>query len=114
VETPVGRIVVFPGAVLAHRERRHRGERPVIGHVAHDGETGTAVGAVDERIAEPAVGRISQLTQAVPARGGICRDQGVAPAAGVAGYDVKTWFAGRSQRLGPHLLDDGQRRRLHR
>ena len=76
--------MVFGGARLAHRERRHGRQRPVVGHVPDDGEPGAAVGAVDERVPEPPVGRIGELAQAVRAGRGVRRDQGPAPPGGPA------------------------------
>ena len=49
----------------AHREAGHRGQRPVVGHAAHDREPRPAVRAVDERVAVAAVapGRSSSARQ---------------------------------------------------
>ena len=82
VETAVTGVVVFGGARLAHRERRHGRHRPVVGHIPDDGEPGPAVGAVDERVPEPPVGRIDELAQAVGAGRGVRRYQGPAPPGG--------------------------------
>src|SRR5207248_6552338 len=81
VEAAVGRVVVLGGAALAHGERRHGGERPVVGHAPHDGEAGPAVGAVGERVAVAAVGLVEQFGQTVVTGGGVGRDQGLALAA---------------------------------
>ena len=61
----------------------HGGGRPVVGDGHHDGVARTAVGAVGERVAVPAVGRVVHLGQAVVARAGVDadRDVGVAVAA---------------------------------
>ena len=61
VESAVRRVVVLGRALRAHGERRHGGQRPVVGHAGDDGEPGPAVGAVDERVAEPPVRRVGQL-----------------------------------------------------
>src|SRR5690606_219733 len=45
------------------------------GHVPHDGEPGTAVGAVEERVPVPAVTGVEQLRQALLARGGVGGDR---------------------------------------
>ena len=87
VEPPVRRVVVFGGAVRAHREARHRGQRPVIGHITDDREPRPAVRAVDERVPEPPVARVGQLGQAVRAGRAVRRDQGPAAAGRVAGRD---------------------------
>ena len=68
VKASVARIVVLRAAALAHHERRHRRQRPVVGDAAHDREAGAAVGAVDERVAKAPVGRVEELGQAVLAR----------------------------------------------
>ena len=68
VEAAVGGVVVFGRAPLAHRERRHGRQRPVVGHVADDGEPGPAVGAVDERVPEPPVGRVGRARAGSPRR----------------------------------------------
>ena len=52
----------------AHREARHRRGRAVVGQPGDDREPRTAVRARDERVAEPAVGRVEQLAQAVGAQ----------------------------------------------
>ena len=59
----------------AHREPGHRRGRPVVGHAAHDREAGAAIRAVDERVAEAAVGRVPQLGEAVVAGRGVRRDR---------------------------------------
>ena len=82
VEAAVSGVMVFGGALLAHRERRHGRQRPVVGHIPDDGEPGAAVGAVDERVPEPPIGRIGKLAQAVRAGRGVRRDQGPAPPGG--------------------------------
>ena len=56
----------------AHREARHRRQRPVVGDAADDREPRAAVRAVDERVAVAAVGGVEQLAQAVVA-GRACR-----------------------------------------
>jgi hypothetical protein len=87
MEAAVGGIVVFGRAGGAHGERRHRGQRPVVGDTGNDREPRPAVGAVDERVAEPPVGLVCQLGQAVAAGGTVSRDQGPAAAGWVADSD---------------------------
>jgi hypothetical protein len=65
VEATVQRILILGGTGRAHGERRHGGQRPIIGNVFDDGEAGAAVGAVDERIAVAAISRVKQFSQAV-------------------------------------------------
>ena len=50
VETPVERITVLLQTLGAHFERRHRGLRAVVRQMPGDGEAGTAVRAVGERV----------------------------------------------------------------
>ena len=113
VEAAVGGVVVLGRAPLAHRERRHRGQRPVVRHVTDDGEPGAAVGAVDERVLVAPVGRVGQLAQAVRAGRGVRRDQGAAqPGLAFAGRDDKGCGTGRAKSPGGDPLDPGQRGRL--
>ncbi len=55
MEPAVCRVLVFPPAVRTHAESGHGGLGPVVGDVFDDGEAGTAVRAVGERIAVAAV-----------------------------------------------------------
>ena len=59
----------------------------VVGDAGHDRVPGAAGGAVDERVAVPAVGRVAQLGQAVGAGGGVGGDGRRGLAAGVADED---------------------------
>ena len=68
-------ILVLAPAVGAHRERRHRRVRPVVGDGAHDREARPALRAVRERVAVAAVGRVEQLAQAVVAGGHVGRHE---------------------------------------
>jgi len=110
VEPTVARVGVLPGAGGTQRVRRHGGGGPVVGHVGDDREPRPAVGAVDERVAEAAVGRVDQLAQAVDAGRGVRRDQRPAPAARGARRDDEAAVAGGRHRIGGHPLDDRQRR----
>ena len=55
VEAPVGGVVVLGRAGRAQGEPAHGGIGPVVGKAQGDGEPRPAVGAVDERVARPAV-----------------------------------------------------------
>ena len=66
VEAAVARVVVLGPAGGAHREARHRRQRPVVGDAAHDREARPAVRAVDERVAVAAVGRVEELAPGSP------------------------------------------------
>ena len=110
MEPPVGRVVVLRGAPGAQHEFRHCCLRPVIGHVAHDGEPRAAVRAVDERIPEAPVAGVGQLTQAVRTGRGICRHQRPALAARLARCDHEFSRARDPQAfLVSYPLDPGQR-----
>ncbi len=112
MEPAVRRIVVLRLAFRAHGERRHGGQRPVVGHAGDDGEPGPAVGAVDERVAEPPVRRVRQFGQAVVTGRAVGRDQRAAPAGVVAGDDREPGRPGGGHRRRRHPVHPGQRRRL--
>jgi hypothetical protein len=114
VEASVGRVLVLGAAERAHLEAGHGGQRPVVGDAADDREAGTAVRAVDERVAVAAIGRIEQLGQAALAGGGVRRDRRRGRAAGGAGHDRELLLPEGRQLLAPDPLDPGKRRRLAR
>ena len=110
MKPPVPWIPVLLRAGRAHGEPGHRGPGPVVRDVPDDGEPRPAVRAVDERIAEPPVTRVGQLTQAVRARRGVGRHQGLPGPARRAGHDGEGRQAVRRYRPAPHPVDPGQRR----
>ncbi len=75
VEPPIRDVLVFTAAVLAHLERRHRRRRPVVRDVGRNRQAGPAVGAVRERIPEPAIGRIEDFRDARVAGGQVGRNR---------------------------------------
>ena len=95
VEAPVAGIVVLAPAGGAHREAGHGRGGPVVRHAAHDREARPAVRAVDERVAEAAVGGIAQLGEAVVAGRRVGRDERVGLAARDALDDAEVALAGR-------------------
>jgi hypothetical protein len=109
VETAIGGVVVFGGAVRTHGEVRHCREGTVIGHVPDDGEAGAAVGAVDERVVEAAVARIGEFGKTVRAGAAVRRHQRRPLPARRAGYDGEPGRAGRREFASGHPLDAGQR-----
>jgi hypothetical protein len=112
MEAPVGRVLIFGAAGIAHGKAGHRRQRAVVGNAANDGETRPAVGAVDERVAETTVGRIVQLAQAVVAHRRVGRHRRVRHPTGRTRTDREARLAG-DDALGPlHFLDDRQWRRL--
>src|SRR5208283_1437382 len=58
VEPAIAWVLVLCSTFCAHGKRGHRGERPIVRDVAHDGEARPAVRAIDKGIAKPAVGGI--------------------------------------------------------
>ena len=78
VEPAVGRVLILLPAVVAERENPHRRVGTVVRDVGDDREARPAVGAVDERVAIPAVGWIEKLPHAVGARRYVGRDKLVA------------------------------------
>ena len=112
VKATIGRVVILPPAFVAHLEARHRRGRPVVGDAGDDREPRPAVGAVDERVAVPAIRGVEQLRQALPAGGRVGGHRSVGRAAPRADHDPEAGFAERGHRLGPDALDLGQRRRF--
>jgi hypothetical protein len=105
VEPPVFHRVVLALAVAAHAERRHRGKRPVVRHVARDREARPAIGAVREGVAMPAIGGVEDLALAVGACCQVGRN-GDVPLVGVAaGLDSERVNVLRGYRGPAHLLD---------
>ena len=70
MKAAVARIVVLRRTFRAHLENSHRSARPVVGQRFDDGEAWSAVGAVGEGIAIPAIAGIEDLTL-----GNRCRSQ---------------------------------------
>ena len=73
-------------------------QRPVVGHAAHDREPRPAVGAVDERVAVAAVGRVEQLAPGRPRRSPRRATERRGLAAARAGDDREAALAGRRRR----------------
>ncbi len=80
VEAPVGGGVgVLPGACATHREGRHGGGGAVIGQGRRDGETWSAIGAVDESVPVSPVGGIALFGDALIADRHVGGGQRAAP-----------------------------------
>jgi len=75
VESPVLWIVVFVPTLFTHPEMFHGCVRSIIGDVINNGISGTAVGAVDERILMATVTRVQELMKAVFTYGNIGGDE---------------------------------------
>ena len=112
MEAPVNRGAVFGKTLRALREGRHAGERAVVRKAAGDRVARSAVGAVDECVAIPAVGRIEQLAEAVVAHGAVGADRRAREAA-AAVEDRKAVGTGhRGTRADVDAVDARQRRRF--
>ena len=109
VEAAVRGVLVLRPARGAHGEPRHRRERAVIRHVAHDREPRPAVRAVDERVAEAPVRRVEQLAEAGRARRRVRRDRRRGAAAALALHDRERPLAARGHAPAAHPLDRGER-----
>ena len=70
----IERVFVFSFAIRTHGKRRHRCLWSVVRNIFDDGETWSAVGAVDEGITIAAVVGVEHLTQAVVTDGNVRRD----------------------------------------
>jgi hypothetical protein len=103
METAVRGVFILGAALRAQGKAGHRGISPVVGDIADDGQAGTAVRAVDERITVPAIPRILQLPQTVVADGKIGRDHNVLIPVVPAGSNLK----GLLPADGKVLLRDG-------
>src|SRR5262249_46656338 len=75
VKAAVGGVLVLRPAGSAHWEARHRRALAVVGRPGHNRQSGTAVGAVEERIAIAAVGGIEQFREAVRTGGHVRGDK---------------------------------------
>jgi hypothetical protein len=109
VKAAVGGILVLAPTRGAEREPGHRRVRPVVRDGAHDREPRAALGAVDERVAVTAVGRVEELAQALVAGRDVGGDQGAA-AGGGARLDRELGLAAGGARFRSDRLDAGERR----
>ncbi len=92
MKTAIVGIIVFGLTRGAHAEGSHGGARSVVRDIANDSEARTAVGAVDEGIAEAAVARIEHLAETVVADGDIGRDERFGRSIETAGEDAEGSF----------------------
>ena len=114
VVAPVLDVVILAVTVRAHRKGFHRGLRPVIGDILDNGETRSAIGAVDEGKAVAPVCRVSHLAQAVRTDADIRRDQRVPLGLALALDDPEIRKALKGNPVCPDLFNDGERRGLFR
>src|SRR5262249_29969170 len=105
VEAPVVGVFVLGAASGTEVKGRHRGACPVVRRTADDRQTRTAIGAVEERIAVAAVGRVEQLGQAGVAGGDVGANEDGTGAFGLAHLDAETPIAPRGTGLPANLVD---------
>jgi hypothetical protein len=110
MKAPITHAIVLMLTVLAHAKRRHRGRCPVVWHVARDGETGAALGAVDERISVAPVCRIEQLPQARLTGRQICWNRHPSIGLFIAVNDGEGIDRLGGKRRGANFLDNASRR----
>ena len=101
----VRRVVVFAMARRTHHELRHCRGGPVVRKVGDDGEAGTAVGAVRERIPIAPVGRVEHLDHAVVARGDIGGHRGAVAADRRRLHDREAIRPSGRNRCSDHRID---------
>jgi hypothetical protein len=107
VEAAIDGIFVFAAAVRAHGKSGHGGGGAIVGDVADDAETGAAVGAVYQAVAEATVSSGGHFTKAVGADGGIDGYAGVPVISGLgAGSDLEGRFAGDDFEVAPGAMID--------
>src|SRR4051812_29384328 len=109
MESPVSGILVLGAALLAHPEARHRRALAIVRRALDDRQPRPAIGAVDERIAVPAVCRIEQLAQAVVASAGVRRNERLARSF-VARLDAELRFSSRLRLADGNLVEPGKDR----
>ncbi len=112
VEPPITGVVILLRTRRAERERPHRRVRTVVREAAGDREPWPAVGAIDERVAVAAIGRLVQLAQAIRAHGDVGRDERATARACLALDDAEPARADHDDRLRLHRVDAGERRAL--
>ena len=112
METAVARVDVLAAAQLVHLEAPHRRQRTVVRQPLDDREARPAVRAVDEGVAEPRIGRVAHLPEAVGADGRVDGKEGLGPARLLALEDDEPPAAGRRDGFGVEFVDPGERRRL--
>jgi hypothetical protein len=112
METPIGRIVKFAEAVRTQGEVRHRGVAAVERRAGDDGQTGSAVGAIQEGVEKASIRGVIHFAEAIGAGGQIRRDVDEALDIGKTGLDAEVGIASRRHGVPSDLLDASQGRRL--
>ena len=65
MKAPIGGIIILGLACRAHFKMPHRSFGPIIRNIVNDGVTGSAVGAIDKRIAIAPVAGLQEFSQAI-------------------------------------------------
>ena len=94
MEPSIRRILVFPPALIAHREPRHGRPFPIVGKVTEDRVSRPAETARDEGVFISPVRRVEELGEACRACGEVRRDESVAGAGLLAWGDKKPRVSG--------------------
>ncbi len=111
VEPAVGGVVIFGFAGRTHGKYGHRSPWAVVGQVAQNRESRTAIRAVEKRIAIAAIGRIEKLPNTLVASGDVRSDGGASSIVAAFDDDKAPLFDG-SEILSQERIDDRERRRL--
>ena len=112
VEAAIQRIVVLRLALAAHWKDSHRGLRPIVGDATGNGETRTAVGAIEKGVAVAAVGWVEKFAKAIGAGSGISGNAGAYTSMHLAGDDAEGCFCCERQILSADRIDSGKWRRF--
>ena len=113
VKAAVGGVVVLGLTSRAHRKASHRRGGPVVRNTQHDRVARTAVGAVGEGVAMPAIAWVVDLREAVVADGRVDADRHVGRPGIVALDDAEPGIStGWLQNLGDDPGNARQRRRI--
>ena len=110
VKAAVERIIVFRLAVWTHFKTGHGGLWAVIGNIADDGESRSAIGAVDEWVTVASIGRVEEFAAAVRADGHIRRNGNKVTLVCFAGDDPEFRIAVDWYGRGLNIVDARKRR----
>src|SRR5262249_51968627 len=112
VKTPIGGVMKFARAVVAHFKGRHGRLLAVVGNVLDDGESRTTVGAVNKRIAIAPIRWIEKLGETIVAGGCIRGDQHTSLLFILTADDIESGLTFQRHDPAINVFDPRQRRRL--
>jgi hypothetical protein len=112
METPIGGVMEFARAIAAHLKMAHGRALAIVGNILDDGKSGTAIGAVDERIAIAPIRRIEKLFETIVTGRRVRRDQYTPLLFAAAADDAESLFALCWDDPAIHILYARERRRL--